>query len=184
MAGSLAVALTREPLPVVVVSSAGAWVGTWVQEHLPPTAVVMANFEKRPLHDLATYRALLSHARVAIAQPTALAHVLTWLLDHRDRAATLEELATMIEQTAPAAISRSQIEIALHNCQAANILVPAPHTGDRYFVAAKITTLPAAYAALIQWLDQTLQVFFERLGAYPKPELLRALVEPSVSLPK
>ncbi|MFN4194411.1 MAG: hypothetical protein ACK4HM_01090 [Thermosynechococcus sp.] len=40
MAGSLAVALTREPLPVVVVSSAGAWVGTWVQERqryaLPP----------------------------------------------------------------------------------------------------------------------------------------------------
>ncbi|MFN4194410.1 MAG: NYN domain-containing protein [Thermosynechococcus sp.] len=155
-----------------------------LREHLPPRAVVMANFEKRPLHDLATYRALLSHARVAIAQPTALVHVLTWLLDHRDRAATLEELATMIEQTAPAAISRSQIEIALNNCQAANILVPAPHTGDRYFVAAKITTLPAAYAALIQWLDQTLQVFFERLGAYPKPELLRALVEPSVSLPE
>ncbi|BAC08669.1 hypothetical protein [Thermosynechococcus vestitus] len=32
MAGSLAVALTREPLPVVAVSSAGALVGTWVQD--------------------------------------------------------------------------------------------------------------------------------------------------------
>lgn len=155
-----------------------------LREHLPASAVVMANFERRPLHSLATYRALLSHERVAIAQPTALAHVLTWLLDHRDCAATLEELATMIEPTAPTAISPSQIEMALNNCQAANILVPTPHTGDRYFVAAKITTLPAAYAALAQWLDQTLQVFFARLGAHPKPELLRALVEPSVSLPK
>ncbi|MFN4280561.1 NYN domain-containing protein [Thermosynechococcus sp.] len=155
-----------------------------LREHLPPSAVVMANFEKRPLHSLATYRALLSHERVAIAQPTVLAHVLAWLLEHRDRAATLGELATMIEKTTPTEISRSQIEIALNNCQTANILVLAPHSSDRYFVAEKITTAPEGYTALVQWLDQTLQVFFERVGTHPKPELLRALVEPSVSVSK
>jgi uncharacterized LabA/DUF88 family protein len=155
-----------------------------LREHLPAGAVVMANFEKRPLHSLATYRALLSHERVAIAQPTALAHTLAWLLDHYEGVATLEELATMIEKTAPAEISSSQIAIALNNCQRANILVPAPHGGDRYFVAAKITTLREGYAALAQWLHQILQGFFERVGTEPQPELLQALIEPSVSVPR
>ncbi|WP_164920817.1 hypothetical protein [Thermosynechococcus vestitus] len=144
----------------------------------------MANFEKRPLQSLATYRALLSHERVAIAQPSALSHTLAWLLDHRDCTATLEELAAMIEKTTPAQMSGRQIEIALTNCQRANILVPAPHSGDRYFVAANITTLREGYAALTEWLHQTLQGVFERVETDPKPELLRALIEPSVSVPK
>ncbi len=37
VAGSLAVAFTREPLPVVAVSSAGALVGTWVQDRRHPS---------------------------------------------------------------------------------------------------------------------------------------------------
>lgn len=163
-----------------------------LREHLPPSALVMANFEKRPLHSLVTYRALLSHARVAIAHPTALAYVLTWLLEHRDckafpagdSTATLGELATMIAKTAPAEISCRQIAIALNNCQAANILVPAAHRDDHYLVSAKITTLPEGYTALVEWLNQTLQLFFERVGAHPKPELLRALVELSASVYK
>ncbi|BCX12388.1 MAG: hypothetical protein KatS3mg067_1326 [Thermosynechococcus sp.] len=153
-----------------------------LREHLPAGAVVMANFEKRSHHGLATYGVLLSPEWVAIAQPTALAHTLAWLLDDHDGAATLEELAAMIEKTAPTEIRGSQIAIALNHCQRAHILVLAPQGGDRYFVAAKITTLREGYAALAQWLHQIPQGFCARVGTAPQPELLQALIEPSSSV--
>ncbi|XFA72822.1 NYN domain-containing protein [Thermosynechococcaceae cyanobacterium Okahandja] len=147
-----------------------------LRESLPPGATVMPNFEKRPLHSLSTYRALLAQARCTLATPTALAEVLPWLLEHRDVAARLEELAALFGKTTGTQLPQTQVEAALANCQQAGILVPAPEGGDRYFVAATITNQAQCQAHLRQWLQQVLQPHLDPLQERPKPELLAALI--------
>ncbi|MCH9055031.1 NYN domain-containing protein [Synechococcus sp. PCC 6716] len=147
-----------------------------LRESLPPRAIAVANFEKRPLHSLATYRALLEQQRCTLALPATFAEVLPWLLQHRDVAAQLPELAALFLKTTSTQLTPSHVEKALVNCQEAGILVPAPEGGDRYFVAASITDEAQCQASLRQWIGQLLQPHLHPLQEHPKPELLEELL--------
>lgn len=149
-----------------------------LRKSLPTGAIPMANSEKRPLHSLATYRALLAQQRCTLAIPGAFAEVLPWLLQHREVAAQLAELAALFSQTTATKLAPNQVEIALANCQQADILVPTPEGGDRYFVAASLTNEVECQESLRQWLSQILQPHLQSLQEQPKPELLDALLQP------
>ncbi len=149
-----------------------------LRESLPSKAIVLPNFEKRPLHSLATYRALLAQERCPLATPAVLAELLPWLLTHRDVAAQLGELAALFCKTTATKLPLNHVETALVNCRQAGILVPAPDGGDRYFVAARITDAAQCLDHLQQWLKRVLQPHLEQVQERPKPELLQELLCP------